>query len=66
MQSRPLGGAYYFLLFVNGCIRFTWVYFLNKKAHNIFASRDVVFHEQVHYGNNVDKNYEREIPLLVE
>lgn len=32
-QTRSLGGAYYFLLFIDDCIRFTWVYFLRKKSH---------------------------------
>ena len=30
-QTRSLGGAYYFLLFVDECMRFTWVYFSKKK-----------------------------------
>jgi transposase InsO family protein len=33
MQTRSLGGAYYFLLFIDDCTRFTWVYFLRKKSH---------------------------------
>lgn len=33
MQMRSLGGAYYFLLFVDDYMRFTWVYFLRKKSH---------------------------------
>eukprot|EP00253_Pinus_taeda_P007785 PITA_07785 len=32
MQTRSLGGAYYFLLFVDDCTRFSWVYFLSKKS----------------------------------
>jgi hypothetical protein len=32
MQTRPLGGAYYFLLFIYDCTRYTWVYFLRKKS----------------------------------
>lgn len=28
MQTRSLGGAYYFLIFVDDCTRFKWVYFL--------------------------------------
>jgi hypothetical protein len=31
MQTRSLGGAYYFLLFIDDCTRHTWVYFLRKK-----------------------------------
>jgi hypothetical protein len=27
MQTRSLGGAFYFLLFINDCMRYTWVYF---------------------------------------
>lgn len=33
IQTRSLGGAYYFLIFVNDCTRFTWVYFLRHKSH---------------------------------
>jgi hypothetical protein len=32
MQTRYLGGAYYFLLFIDDCTRYTWVYFLTKKS----------------------------------
>ena len=32
MQTRSLGGAYYFLLFTNDCTRFSWVYFLSNKS----------------------------------
>jgi hypothetical protein len=28
MQTRSLGGAFYFLLFIDECTRYTWVYFL--------------------------------------
>jgi hypothetical protein len=28
MQTRSLGGAFYFLLFIDDCTRYTWVYFL--------------------------------------
>ena len=31
MQTRSLGGAYYFLLFTDDCTRFSWTYFLSKK-----------------------------------
>ena len=33
MQTRLLGGAYYFLLFIDDYTRFTWVYFLREKSH---------------------------------
>lgn len=33
MQTRSLGGAYYFLVFVDDCMRFSWVYFLRKNSH---------------------------------
>lgn len=33
MQTRSLGGAYYFSLFIDYYIRFTWVYLLRKKSH---------------------------------
>jgi hypothetical protein len=32
MQTRSLGGAFYFLLFINDCTRYTWVYFLRRKS----------------------------------
>ena len=32
MQTRSLGGAYYFLLFTDDCTRFSWIYFLSKKS----------------------------------
>ena len=33
IQTRFLGGAYYFLIFVDAFTRFTWVYFLKLKSH---------------------------------
>jgi hypothetical protein len=35
MQTRSLGGAFYFLLFIDDCTRYTWVYFLRRKS-NVF------------------------------
>lgn len=32
MQTGSLGGAYYFLLFVDDCTRNSWVYFLGKNS----------------------------------
>jgi hypothetical protein len=32
MQTRLLGGAYYFILFIDDCTRYTWVYLLRKKS----------------------------------
>lgn len=32
MQTRSLGGAYYFMLFTDDCTRYLWVYFLSKKS----------------------------------
>jgi len=32
MQTKSLGGASYFLLFIDDCTRYTWVYFLRKKS----------------------------------
>jgi transposase InsO family protein len=32
MQTRSLGGAFYFLLFIDDCMRYTWVYFLRRKG----------------------------------
>jgi hypothetical protein len=36
MQTRYLGGAFYFLLFFYDCMRYTWVYFLRIKS-DVFA-----------------------------
>ncbi len=33
MKTRSLGGTYYFLIFVDDCTRFTWVYFLRQNSH---------------------------------
>ena len=33
MQIKSLGGAVYFLLFIDDCMNFSWVYFLSKKSH---------------------------------
>ena len=33
MQTKSLGVALYFLLFVDDCTKFCWVYFLSKKSH---------------------------------
>ena len=33
MQTRSLGRAYCFLIFVDDCTRFTWVYFLRQNSH---------------------------------
>jgi len=33
MQTRLLGGAYNFLIFVDDCTKLTWVYFLRLKSH---------------------------------
>jgi hypothetical protein len=32
MQTRSLGGAFYFMLFIDDCTRYTWVYFLRRKS----------------------------------
>ena len=33
MQTRSVGGAYYFLPFTNDCTIFSWVYFIREKSH---------------------------------
>jgi len=33
MQTKSLGGALYFLLFIDDYTKFFWVYFLSKKSH---------------------------------
>lgn len=32
MQTKSLGGAYYFLIFIDDIIRYTWVYFTRNKS----------------------------------
>ena len=32
MQTRSLGGAWYFLIFVDDRSRFTWAYFIGRKS----------------------------------
>jgi transposase InsO family protein len=32
MQTRSLGGTFYFMLFIDDCMRYTWVYFLRQKS----------------------------------
>jgi transposase InsO family protein len=32
MHTRSLGGAFYFLLFIDDCMRYTWVYFIRQKS----------------------------------
>ena len=32
MQTRSLGGAFYFMLFIDDFTRYTWVYFLRRKS----------------------------------
>jgi transposase InsO family protein len=32
MQTRSLGGDYYFLIFIDDCTKYTWVYFIRKKS----------------------------------
>ena len=33
MQTKSLRGALYFLLFIDNCAKFSWVYFLSKKSY---------------------------------
>jgi hypothetical protein len=37
MQTRSLGGAFYFMLFIDDCTRYTWVYFLRRKS-DVFST----------------------------
>jgi hypothetical protein len=32
MQNKSLGGASYFVIFIDNRTRFTWIYFLRKKS----------------------------------
>ena len=31
-QTRSLGGAYHFLIFIDDCTKYIWVYFMRKKS----------------------------------
>ena len=53
-------------IFVGYCYEFKAYKLFNPSTHKVFASRDVIFHEQVDKANK-DKCYEEwHIPLLIE
>ena len=56
MQTRSLGGAFYFLLFIDDCTRYTWVYFLRRKSD--------VFEYFKEFRNMVEKQTEKSIKIL--
>ena len=56
MQTRSLGGAFYFLLFIDDCTRYTWVYFLRRKSD--------VFKYFKEFRNMVEKKTEKNIKIL--
>jgi len=41
MDQSSLRSAYYFLLFIDDCTRYTWVYFLRKKSDFFNTSRNL-------------------------
>lgn len=49
MQTRSLGGAYYFMLFTDDCTRFSSVYFLSKKSQA--------------FGENTNRKKDKDSPL---
>ena len=40
MQTQSLGGALYFMLIIDDCSRFTWVYFLHRKDEAFACFKD--------------------------
>jgi transposase InsO family protein len=56
MQTRSLGGAFYFMLFIDDCTRYTWVYFLRIKSD--------VFEYFKEFITMVEKQIEKSIKIL--
>jgi transposase InsO family protein len=56
MQTRSLGGAYYFLIFIDDCTKYTWVYFMRKKSD--------VFEYFKEFKNMVEKQTGKYIKIL--
>jgi len=56
MQTRSLGGAYYFLLFTKDCTRYSWVYFLSKKSQTFQCFRE--------FKTLVEKQFGKSIKIL--
>lgn len=56
MQTRSLGGAYYFLLFTDDCTRYSWVYFLSKKSQT--------FQCFIEFKTLVEKQFGKSIKIL--
>ena len=46
MHTRNLGGSYYFLLFIDDCTRYTWVYFLRRHTHVLNTLRNLKTHSR--------------------
>ena len=51
MQTRSLGGAFYFLLFIDDCTRYTWLYFVRRNSD--------VFEYFKEFRNMVEKQTEK-------
>jgi transposase InsO family protein len=56
MQTRSLGGAYYFLIFIDDITRYTWVYFMRNKSD--------VFEYFKEFKNMVEKQTGKSIKIL--
>jgi transposase InsO family protein len=56
MQTRSLGGAYYFLIFIDDRTRYTWVYFMRNKSD--------VFEYFKEFKNMVEKKTGKSIKIL--
>ena len=46
LQTRSLGGAFYFLLFIDDCTRYTWVYFLRNHGFEYFKELKTIVENQ--------------------
>lgn len=53
-------------IFVGYCTKFKAYKLFNPSIHKVFASIDVVFHEQVNDGDHESANEEWHMPLLME
>jgi hypothetical protein len=56
MQTKSLRGAFYFLLFIDDCMLYTWVYFLRIKNY--------VFKYFKEFKTMVEKKTEKSIKIL--
>ena len=56
MQTKSLGDVVYFLLFIDDCTNFSWVYFLSKKSHT--------FEYFKQFKNMIERQTRKQIKIL--